>query len=150
MTVTMIHIFAMISTFWKFSEVLHSKKIYVNQILFMSEWTVQNPCKNYFLQHSRNNYVFQRQFIDVHLYKRWVFTSAKRSIMNILMRKSKPNNQKSTSHCMAEKDPTELDTKLEKKSYLSSSALIWKASSSQSNNLCVNSLTSCCWKIWSD
>lgn len=31
-----------------------------------------------------------------------------------------------------------------KKSYLSSSALIWKASSSQSNNLCVNSLTSCC------
>lgn len=33
-----------------------------------------------------------------------------------------------------------------KKSYLSSSALIWKASSSQSNNLCVNSLTSCCWK----
>lgn len=29
--------------------------------------------------------------------------------------------------------------------YLSSSAFIWKASSSQSNSLCVNSLTSCCW-----
>ncbi len=29
--------------------------------------------------------------------------------------------------------------------YLSSSAFIWKASSSQSSNLWVNSLTSCCW-----
>lgn len=28
--------------------------------------------------------------------------------------------------------------------YVSSSAFIWKASSNQSNNLCVNSLTSCC------
>lgn len=30
--------------------------------------------------------------------------------------------------------------------YVSSSAFIWKASSNQSNNLCVNSLTSCCRK----
>lgn len=30
-------------------------------------------------------------------------------------------------------------------SYLSSSAFIWKASSSQSSSLWVNSLTSCCW-----
>lgn len=30
--------------------------------------------------------------------------------------------------------------------YVSSSAFIWKASSNQSNNLCVNSLTSCCGK----
>lgn len=39
----------------------------------------------------------------------------------------------------------ELSLDLQSSGYLSSSAFIWKASSSQSSSLWVNSLTSCCW-----